>query len=114
MISIVWIFLFKKQIFEYLLTYLGRDDLWTICSITDPDQLFLGLASEPFFNHRSDPIYARRLKEPEDNMNQNLYNCLIPITTSRLNRVITVIPQTIDLYEVFEPEELDSELNHVL
>ena len=47
-------------------------------------------------------------------MNQNLYNCLIPITASRLNRVITVIPQTIDLYEVFEPEELDSELNHVL
>lgn len=104
----------SKNWFLNIYVFLGRDDLWTICSITDPDRLFLGLASEPFFNHRSDPVYARRLKESEDNMNQNLYNCLIPVTTSRLNRVITIIPQTIDLYEVFEPEEVDSEMNHML
>ena len=93
---------------------LGRDDLWTICSITDPDQLFLGLASEPYFNHRSDPVYARRLKEPEEAWNSSLYNCLIPVTNTRLHRVITIVPQTIDLYEVFDPEEIDPELNHVL
>lgn len=82
--------------------------------MTDPSQLVLSLASEPYFNHRSDPVYARRVRDHEHDWNNNCLNCLIPVTHSRLNRVITIVPQTIELYEVFDPEEYDSQINHPL
>ena len=108
-------YLNSKADFEFLLTlYLGRDGIWTVCTVTDPDAVFLTMASEPYFNQRSDPIYVRRLREHECDWNSNHFNCLMPVTYSRLNRVVTVIPQTIDLYEVFEPEDSCSEVNHML
>ena len=48
----------------------GRDGIWTVCSVTDPDEVFLTLASEPYFNQRSDPVYVRRLREHECDWNQ--------------------------------------------
>ena len=93
---------------------LGRDSIWTVCSITEPDELLLTLASEPYFNQRSDPVYVRRLREHEVEWNTNHLNCLMPVTYSRLHRVVSVIPQTIDLYEVFESDEYDSQVNHPL
>ena len=82
--------------------------------MTDPDNLYLTQASEPYFNQRSDPIYVRRLREHETDWNLNCLNCLMPVTYSRLNRVVTVIPETIDLYEVFDAEHSDSDINHML
>ena len=94
--------------------FLGRDDIWTICSVSDPERLHLSIASDPYFNLRSDPVYARRVREHEFHWNTNKLNCLFPVTYSRLNRVITIIPQTVDLYEVFDEVDYDSDINHVL
>lgn len=101
---------------KFLIKYviLGRDDIWTICSITDPEEIHLSIASDPYFNLRADPVYARRLRDPEFQWNRSKFNCLFPVTYSRLNRVITIIPQTVDLYEVFDEPEYDSDVNHQL
>ena len=110
-----FLFLIQKQILNFLKTdCLGRDSIWTVCSITEPDELLLTLASEPYFNQRSDPVYVRRLREHETDWNANRLNCLMPVTYSRLHRVVSVIPQTTELYEVFESDEYDSQVNHAL
>ena len=72
------------------------------------------MASEPYFNQRSDPVYVRRLRDHEVDWNSNPTNCLMPVTYARMNRVVTIIPQAIDLYEVFESDEYDSQVNQML
>ena len=84
--------------------------------MTDPDHLHLALASDPYYNHHADPVYARRLKDRdhEFSWNNDQYNCLYPMTYSRLNRVVIIIPQTIDLYNVFDSDEAESDVQNFL
>ena len=84
--------------------------------MTDPDFLRLADASAPLFNHRADPVYAYRQRKHSPELNSETYDCLYPVLFSRLNRVISVVPQVIDLYEVFDDAFVhrDSQINYPL
>lgn len=67
----------------------------------------LASPENPFYRPRSDPITASRIREYRSDLNQREYECLYPVLSTRLYRILTVVNPTVDLFPVFDSSSDD-------
>ena len=83
----------------------GRPFDWVLCVLPNDTTLSLATVESPFYSARSDPVYARRIRNYRSDWNLYDYNALYPVFTTRTHRIIDVITQPVDLYPVFSDSD---------
>ena len=81
-----------------LIPYLGRTFNWVNCVLPTGCPESLGRPEAPFYKPRSDPIYASRIRGYRSDLNQYEYECLYPVLSTRLYRILTVINPPVELF----------------